>query len=66
MDPTGNALNRPIVPDPGSDKQPLRWHRRPGRTLFAYTAREALRPFLFALIGLTAAVAWWAFEKGDS
>ena len=56
MNPTGNALNRPLVPDPGTGEQSLRWHRRPGRTLFAYTAREALRPFLFALIGLTSVV----------
>jgi hypothetical protein len=28
-------------------------HRKPGPTLYLYAAREALRPFLFALIGLT-------------
>jgi LPS export ABC transporter permease LptG/LPS export ABC transporter permease LptF len=31
-------------------------HRRPGLTLYAYVARESLRPTLFALLGLTAVV----------
>ena len=31
-------------------------HRRPGLTLYAYIAREALRPTAFAVLGLTAVV----------
>jgi LPS export ABC transporter permease LptG/LPS export ABC transporter permease LptF len=31
-------------------------HRRPGLTLYAYIAREALRPTTFAVLGLTAVV----------
>lgn len=31
-------------------------HRRPGRTLYGYVAREALRPSLFALVGLSTVV----------
>jgi LPS export ABC transporter permease LptG/LPS export ABC transporter permease LptF len=37
---------------PGESALPLN-HRKPGITLYLYAAREALRPFLFALVGLT-------------
>jgi len=45
-------MDRSATSPPGDSSLPLR-HRKPGLTLYLYTAREALRPFLFGLVGLT-------------
>ena len=37
-------------------KDASREHRRPGLTLYVYMAREALRPTVFGLLGLTVVV----------
>jgi hypothetical protein len=45
-------MDRSATSPPGESSLPLR-HRKPGPTLYLYAAREALRPFLFAIVGLT-------------
>jgi LPS export ABC transporter permease LptG len=52
-------MDRPVtlpIDEPALPNRSLPSHRRPGATLFFYVAREALRPFLFALLGLTLVV----------
>jgi lipopolysaccharide export system permease protein len=51
-----NRLTSPSSRELALANRSLPWHRRPGRTLYRYVAREALTPFLFGLIGLSAVV----------
>ena len=55
-----SALRSPSRMTPSMSAQELQYagplHRRPGRTIYLYVAREAFRPALIGLIGLTTVV----------